>query len=185
MNAADACLPMSRFPIRVPKPEEAPQLAAFMRTCYLAAYGDVAPPGDTAVHLERAYGDGLVAAGLADAGMRFLVVTDTRDAGPADAGYAWLVETPAPEPLVEPRGIELRRFYLHPDAIGSGAADVLMDAVRAAARQRLARLLFLSVWKESHRAVRFYGRHGFRAHATVTFSIGSQRYDDWLMARVP
>lgn len=174
---------MSRYPIRLPLPEEAPALAAFMRTCYLAAYGDVASAEDTATHLARAYGDDLVAAGLADPSMQFLVVTDTTRG--TDAGYAWLVEASAPAPLVAARAMELRRFYLHPDAIGSGAADVLMASVLDTARRRLARLVFLSVWKESPRAVRFYGRQGFRAAATVTFAIGRQQYDDWLMARVP
>lgn len=175
---------MPDFRIRIPVRAEVPQLAAFMRTCYLAAYGDVAPSEDTQRHLENAYGDDLVAAGLADPGMQFLVVARVdADGTQTDAGYAWLVQAPAPEPLSARAAVELRRFYLHPDAIGSGAADVLMTAVLAQANAWRVDGVFLSVWKESLRAVRFYGRAGFRARATVHFSIGSMRYDDWLMWR--
>jgi len=154
-----------------------------MRTCYLAAYGDVASDVDTAAHLQSAYGDNIVAEALVDPSMQFLIVTGLQpDGTSADLGYAWLVDADAPRPLVASRAAELKRFYLHPDAIGSGAGDALMTAVLAEARQRLARLIFLSTWKESGRAIRFYGRHGFRAAATVRFSIGAQQYDDWLMS---
>lgn len=174
---------MSRFRIRRPEPAEAPTLAAFMRTCYLAAYGDVASDVDTAAHLQSAYGDAIIADALTDPSMQFLIVSGLRpDGTDADLGYAWLVDADAPQPLVAAKAAELKRFYLHPDAIGSGAGDTLMMAVLAESRQRLARLVFLSVWKESARAIRFYGRHGFRAASTVRFSIGAQQYDDWLMS---
>ncbi|MBK8286496.1 MAG: GNAT family N-acetyltransferase [Ahniella sp.] len=175
---------MSTFQIRTPAPAEAAQVAAFMRTCYLAAYGHVASAEDTADHLAKAYGDELVAAGLADDTMRFLIVTRELDDGQRiDAGYAWLVKAEAPEPLRARLAVELRRFFLHPDSIGSGAAEPLMAALLDQARQWCADGVFLSVWKESPRAIRFYGRQGFRACATVHFSIGSAHYDDWLMWR--
>ncbi len=156
-----------------------------MRTCYLAAYGHVASAEDTAEHLAKAYGDVLVAAALAEDTMRFLIVTsETADGRRVDAGYAWLVKAEAPEPLRARSAVEVRRFYLHPDAIGSGAAEPLMAAVLDQARVWLAEGVFLSVWKESARAIRFYGRHGFRARATVHFTIGSAHYDDWLMWRL-
>ena len=156
-----------------------------MRTCYLAAYGHVAPGPDTAQHLVNAYSDELVAAGLADPDMCFLMVTrEMPDGQRSDAGYAWLVKAEAPEPLRARQAVELRRFYLHPDAIGTGAVEPLMAAALDQARQWRADGVFLSVWKDSARAIRFYGRQGFRACATVHFSIGSVRYDDWLMWRV-
>lgn len=162
------------------RPEHAAELAAFMRRCYLAAYGHVASPADTEAHLAACFSDDLVAAALSDPEHCLLCTYS----GPMLTGYAWLARCAAPAPIAAESAVELRRFYLAPEAMGSGAADQLMRGVLDRTQHWSARGLFLSVWKESERAIRFYGRHGFRALGTVHFRIGQAEFDDWLMWRM-
>lgn len=56
---------------------------------------------------------------------------------------------------------ELKRFYVEPPARGSGAADALMRALLAYARERGVRTIRLETGDKQLAAQAFYGRHGF------------------------
>ena len=56
---------------------------------------------------------------------------------------------------------ELKRFYVSPDARGTGAAGAVMHAIEAEARRRGLIVLRLETGKFLVAAIRFYGRHGF------------------------
>jgi ribosomal protein S18 acetylase RimI-like enzyme len=55
---------------------------------------------------------------------------------------------------------EVYGFYLHPDAWGTGAAQLLMDACTAFLRERFTQAS-LFVLRDNHRARRFYERNGW------------------------
>ena len=57
---------------------------------------------------------------------------------------------------------EVGPFYVVPEAQGTGAADLLMEALVTHARELGVTQLELSVAADNPRAVRFYERHGFR-----------------------
>ena len=57
---------------------------------------------------------------------------------------------------------EVGPFYVVPEAQGTGAADLLMEALVTHARELDVTQLELSVAADNPRAVRFYERHGFR-----------------------
>ncbi|WP_146151894.1 GNAT family N-acetyltransferase [Ahniella affigens] len=170
---------MPTITLQTPGPDAASELAAFMRRCYVAAYGHVASAADTEAHLIDHYNDALIAEALADPTHCLIRSFD----GVTPTGYAWLVQAAAPAPLHATHAVELRRFYLAPESIGGGSADVLMQGVLDQGRRWFARGVFLTTWKESERAVRFYGRHGFRALDHVSFRIGSKAFEDWLLWR--
>ena len=56
---------------------------------------------------------------------------------------------------------EVGPFYVVPEAQGTGAADLLMEALVTHARELGVTQLELSVAADNPRAVRFYERHGF------------------------
>lgn len=69
----------------------------------------------------------------------------------------------------EPDSLFINTFWVTERYRGEGLADVLMDvAVDWARREDLSRLS-LHVWKENHRAVSFYKRHGFTQTRTFSF----------------
>lgn len=62
---------------------------------------------------------------------------------------------------VDEHGAEVKRFYVVPERRGGGAADLVLDAVVARARQLGHDVLRLETGDQQHAAMRFYERRGF------------------------
>jgi GNAT superfamily N-acetyltransferase len=88
----------------------------------------------------------------------FVATVDDRVVGFGHAGRESDPVDDAPGDL--PAG-EVYGFYLHPDAWGSGAADVLMNACLGELRGRGFERAILWVLRDNPRARRFYERCGF------------------------
>ena len=56
-----------------------------------------------------------------------------------------------------------------------------MDEVRGAVPELGGGSVWLSVWKENRRAVRFYGKCGFRIAGSTVFQLGSDAQADHVM----
>lgn len=161
-------------------PRDAIWLAALMRETFLRAYGAASAPSDVDAHLQQHFAVDTVAAELSSGERPVLVCM----LGDRPSGYAQLdLVAPRPAAVDLLQAIELRRFYLLPEAQGSGQAVGLMQAVLALARARHACGLWLSVWQRAERAQRFYARQGFRRVGSTRFRIGTDLHDDWLLAR--
>ena len=79
---------------------------------------------------------------------------------------------------------ELRQLYVLKDWHGSGIARALMDWTLAEAERRQVRDLYLTVYTDNHRAMRFYQRYGFVAVGHYDFMVGSHADQDIIMKRV-
>ncbi len=93
------------------------------------------------------------------------------------AGYGELLrKSPHPQ-IVEPSPSEVRKLYVGPRFHGHGIADALMRAMLAEANNPV----WLGVFSENPRAIRFYERWGFKIIGTQTFLVGDDPQDDFLM----
>lgn len=79
--------------------------------------------------------------------------------------------------------VELVRFYLVQQAIGTGAAHVLMEDTLELARTLNYREVFLGVWEKNFRAQRFYEKWGFRKTGEKIFPVGNDPQVDWQYER--
>jgi GNAT superfamily N-acetyltransferase len=79
--------------------------------------------------------------------------------------------------------VELVRFYLVQQAIGTGAAHVLMTATLDLARQLGYREIYLGVWEKNYRAQRFYEKWGFQKTGEKIFPVGNDPQIDWQYER--
>jgi len=96
-------------------------------------------------------------------------------------GYSFLHRGAAPECVADTDAIEICRFYVARTWHGGGVADRLMRASIVEA-QRLGRgALWLGVWGENERAIRFYQRHGFHVSGEKVFLFGSDPQSDLVM----
>jgi ribosomal protein S18 acetylase RimI-like enzyme len=95
-------------------------------------------------------------------------------------GYAKLGPPHLP---FEPRGeaAELRQIYVLEEMKGQGVAQALVDWVIDRARQRKADYLYLSVFTENQRALRFYEKLGFEREGTYAFMVGTHADEDIVM----
>jgi ribosomal protein S18 acetylase RimI-like enzyme len=95
-------------------------------------------------------------------------------------GFAKLGPLKLPvEPAVP--ALEVRQFYVAPEARGSTVASSLMEAMLREARLRGAEELYLSVYTDNVRAQRFYARYGFVAVGPCVFMVGTQADEDIIM----
>lgn len=152
-------------------------LADLARTTFYDTFAESNDAGDMALHLARAYGVTQQAAELQDPGMTTLLVE--RDG--AAIAYAQIRYHQVPACVTGPAPVELWRFYVHRDWHGRGVAQALMDRVKAEARQRGARTLWLGVWEKNDRARAFYAKTGFADVGAHVFLFGTDPQTDRVM----
>jgi GNAT superfamily N-acetyltransferase len=164
--------------IRTADPTDASLLSDIGRRAFIAAFADQNNPEDLAEYLQGAFTPQKQAAELATPGCVFLIAEDEG----RPAGYARLQTGPAPTCITGQRPIELVRFYLLPEWIGSGNGSRMMEVCLRAARGRGHDVIWLSTWKKNLRGIQFYQKWGFLISGQQTFQVRSDAQEDWLLA---
>ena len=98
-------------------------------------------------------------------------------------GYALAGPCGLPHPDVTPDDGELKRIYLLPQVQGGGHGDRLFQAAIDRLERDGPRTLWIGVWSENHRALRFYARHGFEKAGEYEFIVGSSRDHEFILRR--
>jgi ribosomal protein S18 acetylase RimI-like enzyme len=75
------------------------------------------------------------------------------------------------------------RFYVDRSLHGTGAAQALMMAVLAHAASAGQDAVWLQVWEQNPRAIRFYARAGFTDVGGTIFLVGSSSYRDRVLVQ--
>ena len=159
--------------IRPALPPDAPALAALGERLWRSTYTGLIPAANLSLHLAGTFGLHQQAAELADPACLTLVLEEDGDL----LGYA-LLRTGGPEQgtgsfhFVRP--LEVARFYVDGSLHGRGAAQELMAAVLDHAQAAGHDGVWLQVWEQNPRAIRFYARAGFADAGEATFRVGEQ-----------
>ena len=165
--------------IRPALPADAATLAGFAARTFRETFEADNAPEDMALYLKASYGPERQGAELRDAGIVTLLAED--DGGLA--GYCQLREGTAPDCVPGAVPIEIWRFYVDRAWQGRGVAHALMMASLAAAVERGARTVWLSVWERNLRAQAFYRKCGFEDCGAREFVLGRDRQTDRVMVR--
>jgi diamine N-acetyltransferase len=112
-------------------------------------------------------------------GSQFLLAYE----GEKPIGYAFLRVAGPPAGLMGSEPVELARIYLEEDVTGRGYGTILMDACLDLARQAGHDILWLGVWEQNERAIRFYEKMGFVRVGTLPFMFGDDLHTDLVMIR--
>jgi len=80
-------------------------------------------------------------------------------------------------------GLELERIYVISEYQKQGIGKQLLDYVLKLAKSRKMSYVWLGVWQENLRAIRFYEQNGFQKTGTHPYYIGSDKQTDWLMRK--
>ncbi len=100
----------------------------------------------------------------------------------APIGYA--VSCPPDLPVdVGENDIELKRIYVFSRFHGTGAGKALNHLIDAHGQSLNCPRILLGTYEENHRAVAFYKREGYVQVGTRQFNVGSEVYDDIVMAK--
>ncbi|HEY0801222.1 MAG TPA: GNAT family N-acetyltransferase [Steroidobacteraceae bacterium] len=153
---------------------DAGALAAFAARTFADVFGADNRAEDLRDHLASAYGIAQQTQELNDPSVATLLVYRGRSL----VAYAQVRIKSPPPCVTHERTIELHRFYVDRSAHGTGVAQQLMAAVRAAAREFGGQQLWLSVWERNPRALSFYKKEAFVDVGSTDFYVGSDRQTD-------
>ena len=79
--------------------------------------------------------------------------------------------------------VELERIYLDQALQGNGYGAQLIKDAQLKAKAASFEWIWLGVWSENPRAIRFYEKHGFRIFSEYTFMMGPEAQRDFLMCK--
>lgn len=77
--------------------------------------------------------------------------------------------------------LEIERIYVLKEFHGKKAGQVLFDKAIEIARANNKKYVWLGVWEENHRAIRFYEKNGFVAFDKHIFKLGNDEQTDIMM----
>ena len=80
--------------------------------------------------------------------------------------------------------IELARIYILREAYGTRLGHQLMQKAHDRAAEFDASEIYLIVWQENEKAIRFYKKWGFEITGTQSFLLGTDLQDDFVMTKV-
>lgn len=83
----------------------------------------------------------------------------------------------------EGKAVQVHRVYVLQDFQSQHIGEKLLQFSEARAREVGAEWLWLTVWQEAPRSIRFYEKNGFEICGTETFWLGDDAQKDWLMRK--
>jgi GNAT superfamily N-acetyltransferase len=164
--------------IRRATPADASLLASLGAETFVKSFGAQNTPENLAMHLASAFGEEIQMREITDPAITYLIAEQDGRV----AGYAQVREGEAPACVTGPAPVEVRRFYVVHDFHGSGIAQALMDACASEARRRGGRTLWLGVFEQNPRAIRFYTKFGYQDVGGQTFLLGDDPQQDRVLS---
>ena len=171
--------PTHQLRIRTGVPADAPAIAAISARIFTRTFGPDNDPAQLAAYVNSAFGDAQQRRELEDPACTYLLV----DVDGSLGAFA-LLRHGATNPVVQGDApVEIQRFYVDHDFHGTGIAAHLMDACLETAKAHQGRTLWLCVWEENPRAIRFYEKRGFVDVGSALFHMGTDVQHDRVMTR--
>ncbi|MEN9949460.1 MAG: hypothetical protein RLY85_212 [Bacteroidota bacterium] len=99
------------------------------------------------------------------------------------AGFLKLNTGLAQTELKDLNAFEIERIYVLQAFHGKQVGQLLMNKAIEEARKTTCSYIWLGVWEENYRAIRFYTKNGFVKFDTHIFKMGDDEQTDWMMKR--
>lgn len=170
----------STFRLRVAAANQAAALAEVMERTFRATFGEFTAEEPMAEHCRNSYGEATQRREIADPDISTLLCTD----GLSIAGFTQVRSGKQPPCVIASRPIEIHRIYVDAPWHGKGVAALLMQAALDDAVKRKADGVWLGVWENNPRAIRFYAKFGFAEVGEHIFHVGSDAQRDLIMYRL-
>lgn len=96
-------------------------------------------------------------------------------------GYLKLNFKDAQTEKLEENHFEIERIYVLKAFLGQKIGQILFNKAIEIGREKNLEFVWLGVWEENHRAIRFYGKNGFEIFGKHDFVLGEDVQKDLLM----
>ena len=170
------------FSFRLAGEMDVDPLREFSERLFITTYAAQNTPENIALYCRDAFSVENFAEDFNRENVRYLLATETGKE--QIAAYAKLILGKAWAWEVPQAGVEIARFYLDIPFQGLGLASPFMDYCQQWIRQQGYRLIWLGVWPQNSRAVRFYQKKGFEKVGTATFLLGIDPQTDDIMQKI-
>lgn len=134
-------------------------------------------PDDFAAYIAKAFDLGNLRAELENPASEFYFAKN----GEAVVGYMKLNFPDAQADRQGDHCLEIERIYTFKAHFGQGIGEVLLRKALDIAQAHQHEFVWLGVWEENARAIRFYEKHGFVVYGKHDFWLGSDLQHDLLM----
>ncbi|RPF71868.1 GNAT family N-acetyltransferase [Aurantiacibacter spongiae] len=166
--------------LRPATPDDADALSRLGKESFCAAFEHLYRPADLRVFLQDVYARSVIADEIADPAITHRLAEDA-----VGDGLTGFVKVRQPSWYAHhsdaARPMGLGQLYTDPARTGEGIGAALMDWAITFARQHDHDAIQLSVWSENDGAQRFYARYGFSKIADITFRVGDQLDEEFLL----
>ncbi|MFV7235974.1 MULTISPECIES: GNAT family N-acetyltransferase [Flavobacterium] len=85
---------------------------------------------------------------------------------------------------INKNALEVHRIYVSQAFHGKNVGQLLIDEVKKIAQDTGVDYIWLGVWEENHRALRFYTKNGFVEFDKHVFTLGNEEQTDLLMQHI-
>lgn len=99
-------------------------------------------------------------------------------------GYLKINTGKAQTELQDPMALEIERIYVKATHHGKRIGQLLYDKALEIAKQTNKKSIWLGVWEENPRAIRFYEKNGFVAFDRHIFKMGDDEQTDIMMRKM-
>lgn len=158
---------------------DAVTLAQIGNTTFYDTFRPYNTEEDMQLYINKTYHPSVIMENLRNSSIHYYICLENQQT----VGYIKLIHNNSYEHLVG-RTIELEKIYVLKHYFGTEAGNLLMQQAINHCRIHHFETLFLGVWKENERAVRFYQKHGFTTFSTRFFKLGERLCEDYMMKLV-
>ncbi len=171
--------PTTKPLIRAATANDAAALAILGATTFSDTFAAYNTPEDTALFIAEAFSEKHQLRELLDPTFTTYVADD----GGLLASFAQIRRGTPPECVPDRSAIEILRFYVDARWHGSGLAQRMMAQSLEHITLAGGRTVYLGVWEQNARGIRFYEKEGFRTVGSHIFHVGTDPQQDLLMMK--
>ena len=164
--------------IRLAISADAAALSALQRRTFIAAFGADNDPQDLALHCAQTYSPALQLQEINDPQLTTYVAQEGDDL----CAFIQLNQTTSPACIKTHRALEIKRLYVDAAWHGLGVAQQLFEQAITFGRLQKAEKIWLGVWENNPRALRFYQKLGMVEAGEQVFMVGTDAQRDLIMA---
>ncbi len=166
--------------IRKAEPDDLAAVQEIARATFFETFAATNTEADMQHYLTEKFSDAAVSAELSHPDSLFFIAW----AGETPIGY---LKINTGQAQTEPQGdtaLEIERIYVRNAYHGKKVGQLLYEQALASAHQQNKTHIWLGVWEENPKAIRFYAKNGFVAFDKHIFQLGTDPQTDILMRKV-
>lgn len=149
------------------------------RETFYEAFASQNPEGVMQEYLSTSFSDEKIKTELANKESQFFIAWDND----LPVGYLKISTGNAQTELLGPDALEIERIYVKASHQGKKIGQLLFDKALEVARKKQKKTVWLGVWEENPKAIRFYEKNGFVAFDKHIFNLGDEAQTDIMMRK--